>query len=202
MIYYIADTHFGHKNIIRMCNRPFASIDEMNETLINNWNKKVKPTDTVYIIGDMFHHLNRDPSEILERLNGEKHLILGNHDPKWLRNYPQTAKYFKTISRMELINVTAGTATLCHYPMFSFEGKYLIYGHIHEKRQEPLWSYTKDNEFMLNAGVDVNNFEPVNFYELQKNNAIYKAKNYDKPTEWKNERGEAKETEGENNKTQ
>ena len=53
MIYFTADTHFDHANIIRFCNRPFATVEEMNETLITNWNRKVHANDTVFIIGDM-----------------------------------------------------------------------------------------------------------------------------------------------------
>ena len=54
MIYFTADTHFDHANIIRFCNRPFATVGEMNEALIANWNRKVHGNDTVYILGDMF----------------------------------------------------------------------------------------------------------------------------------------------------
>lgn len=55
MKYYISDLHFGHKNVIKYCNRPFKNTDEMREGLISRWNSKVKPSDTVYILGDMFY---------------------------------------------------------------------------------------------------------------------------------------------------
>ena len=54
MVYFIADPHFGHVNAIRLCNRPFETIEEMNETLIQNWNERIHNNDTVYIVGDMF----------------------------------------------------------------------------------------------------------------------------------------------------
>ena len=54
-IYYTSDLHLGHKNIIRLCNRPFGSIEEMDNLLIERWNKKVKKEDTVYILGDLFY---------------------------------------------------------------------------------------------------------------------------------------------------
>lgn len=54
MIYYISDLHFGHSNIIKLCGRPFQSLEEMNNVLINNWNSKVTNGDKVYIIGDLF----------------------------------------------------------------------------------------------------------------------------------------------------
>ena len=67
MTYYIADTHFGHENIIEMCNRPFSNIDEMNSVMINRWNKKVKGNDTIYVIGDMFFRCG-DAMLILSRM--------------------------------------------------------------------------------------------------------------------------------------
>ena len=78
MIYFTADTHFDHANIIHFCNRPFATVEEMNETLIANWNRKVHGNDTVYILGDMFFRTS-DPESILRQLKGQKHLITGNH---------------------------------------------------------------------------------------------------------------------------
>lgn len=82
MICFTADTHFDHANIIRFCNRHFATVEEMNETLIANWNRKVHGNDTVYILGDMFFQTT-DPEPILRQLKGKKHLITGNHDSQW-----------------------------------------------------------------------------------------------------------------------
>lgn len=74
----IADPHFGHANIIKYCNRPFSSVEEMNEILIQNWNETVLPGDRVYANGDFC--INRKFINILEILNGKKVLIKGNHD--------------------------------------------------------------------------------------------------------------------------
>ena len=54
MIYYIADMHFGHKNVLRFDNRPFADTELMDEVLIHNWNERVTDEDTVYVLGDAF----------------------------------------------------------------------------------------------------------------------------------------------------
>ena len=81
MNYYIADTHFGHDNIIRFSNRPFNSADEMDKAIIANWNKKVKPDDDVYILGD-FAYKGKDYRYYIKQLNGNKHLVIGNHDTK------------------------------------------------------------------------------------------------------------------------
>ncbi|MBQ8637028.1 MAG: metallophosphoesterase [Clostridia bacterium] len=84
MIYFTSDTHFGHYNIIRLCNRPFADADEMNEYMLYRWNEKVNENDTIYIIGDLFFKC-KNPQNILSQLKGKKHLIIGNHDNSWLR---------------------------------------------------------------------------------------------------------------------
>ncbi len=70
-IFFTADTHFGHTNIIKYDNRPFASAAEMNEALVANWNCKVSPTDTVYHLGDVSILRPERTHEILERLNGK-----------------------------------------------------------------------------------------------------------------------------------
>ena len=84
-IFYIADTHFGHDNIRKLSNRPFSTVEEMDNALINNWNSVVTDDDDVYILGD-FSYKSEDPIDYLKKLNGKKHLIVGNHDNKLLKN--------------------------------------------------------------------------------------------------------------------
>ena len=79
MYYFIADTHFGHENILQLCQRPFESIDAMNEALIAAWNSRVTGNDTVFILGDLFYRC-ADPEPILQRLKGRKRLE-GADDP-------------------------------------------------------------------------------------------------------------------------
>ena len=88
MIWFISDTHFGHANIIRYCNRPFASVQEMDETLVANWNAVVQPDDTVWHLGDFALVKGADVLEqYRSRLNGQINLILGNHDRKSYATY-------------------------------------------------------------------------------------------------------------------
>lgn len=75
--FYIADTHFGHEAVIRMCNRPFSSIDEMDAALITNWNSVVSSEDEVFILGDLIFKSKHTPHHYLDQLKGKKHLILG-----------------------------------------------------------------------------------------------------------------------------
>jgi len=85
MIYFTADQHFGHANIIRLCSRPFSDVQKMDEVLIDNWNRRVTNGDTIYIIGDLFFRKTVPTEEYLKRLKAKKHLILGNHDQTWIR---------------------------------------------------------------------------------------------------------------------
>ena len=80
MIYFISDTHFNHNNIIKYCNRPFKSINEMNQTIINNWNKTVKADDEIYHLGDLVLGKKEEMYNTVSNLNGKKYLIRGNHD--------------------------------------------------------------------------------------------------------------------------
>ena len=92
MNYYIADLHFGHRNIISLCNRPFDNVKEMNQKLIKNWNSVVNDKDNVYIVGDLFFKF-QDIENILASLKGKKRLIIGNHDTDWI-NDELLSKYF------------------------------------------------------------------------------------------------------------
>ena len=97
MIYFTADTHFGHYNVIRFCDRPFASAEEMDEAMIQNWNGRVTGNDTVYILGDMFFR-STNAEEILKRLKGKKRLIVGNHDGSWMTKFDY-ARYFASVDK-------------------------------------------------------------------------------------------------------
>lgn len=79
--FIIADTHFGHKNIIHYENRPFIDEDVMDEVLIKNWNDTVSKEDVVYHLGDVSFRNKEKTKEIMNQLNGKKTLIMGNHDP-------------------------------------------------------------------------------------------------------------------------
>ena len=134
MIYFTADTHFGHVNVIWMCERPYANIEEMNETMISVWNERVTGNDTVFIVGDMFFRYE-DPEHILKRLHGKKRLILGNHDGSWTGKVALN-KYFLSVDTMLETSDGKRAITLCHYPLLTWKHakrSYMIHGHIHRK---------------------------------------------------------------------
>ncbi len=173
MIFYTSDLHLGHANIIKLCNRPFADVNEMDHVLIANWNSRITNNDTVYIVGDLCFRA-AEPENLIAQLKGKKHLILGNHDSTWLKNVDAT-KYFKSVERMIVFGNGKCKVTLCHYPMMSFEGDYLIYGHIHNNKNANYWSLLSEMDNALNAGVEVNSYFPVTFEELIANNLAFKS---------------------------
>ena len=86
-VFFTADPHFGHTNIIRYENRPFASAEEMDQELIRRWNETVSPEDTVYLLGDFSFYGKEKSTEILSALQGHIRLVMGNHDTRstqWL----------------------------------------------------------------------------------------------------------------------
>ena len=175
MVYFIADTHFGHKNVLRLCDRPFETIEKMNETFIENWNKRVTGSDSVYVIGDMFFRC-ADPKAILKRIHGKKHLIVGNHDSSWMGKV-DINRYFKSVELMAIISDGAHAMTLCHYPLLSWKHakkSYMIHGHIHAKTDMDFWQLLVARDNVLNAGVDFNGYQPVPLDELLANNIRFK----------------------------
>lgn len=136
---YIADLHFGHSNIIRFDKRPFNSVEEMNETLINNWNKKVKSNDTTYILGDFCWGKEPEWIDILNRLNGNKVLIRGNHD---LKQMSRTLKdKFLYIKDRHEISDCGKKIIMSHYPELAYKSSYnpnvfMFHGHVHYHTNE------------------------------------------------------------------
>ncbi len=131
MIYYIADLHFGHKNVLRHDNRPFDDVAAMNETLIRNWNSRVAADDTVYVLGDAFW--KGSGVEIFRRLNGHKRLIRGNHDYRG-----ELLSLWESVEPYAEIDDGGTRVVLCHYPIPFYNrqhrGAVMLYGHVHNSR--------------------------------------------------------------------
>lgn len=180
MTYFTSDLHFGHGNIINLCNRPFDDVDSMDSALIENWNRKVKKNDTVYIVGDIVWDKNK-VAYYMEQLSGKKILIAGNHDSTWVKR-EECKKYFEAVLPYLEVHLNGHPITMCHYPLLEWKSSreetsrkigYHIHGHIHNRVSEEYRQlFLSFNA--LNAGVDVNRFEPVTFEELVINNLQFK----------------------------
>lgn len=180
MNYFIADTHFGHKNILKLCNRPFKTIEEMNNAIISRWNNRIKKNDDIYILGDMLFRC-KHPEVILSVLKGHKHLIIGNHD-SWVKKL-ELQKYFVSIEQYLEFSDGNNYLILSHYPMLSYhhemrENAYMIHGHLHADTNIDFFPILRTRKHILNAGVDINNFTPVTLEELIKNNLKFKESLY------------------------
>ena len=176
MIYYIADPHFDHENILKMCRRPFETIEQMNEAMIAAWNARVSGNDTVYILGDLLFR-SSDPEAILRRLKGRKRLIVGNHDSSWLCKV-DASRYFVSVDDLLVTTDGERQLTLCHYPLLSWKHQqrsYMIHGHLHASTHQDFFPLIARRPRMLNAGVDINGWRPVTFEELVENNERFKA---------------------------
>lgn len=161
--YYTADTHFYHKNIVKMENRPFKDVEEMNAFLINQWNSQVTNEDTVYHIGDFALATFNKTVEILEQLNGNKVIVGGNHDEDkiWLRiinERPDLIKDFIPVGFKEKWG--KDWVWFSHFPMSIGlrQDKWNVHGHIHSS-ESPFLN-------QINVGVDSPHFKNLPFGRL------------------------------------
>lgn len=171
MNYFIADLHLGHKNVLSFDNRPFKTIEEHDNTIVKNWNNTVGIDDDVYILGDVSWHRSTKTIEIMRSLNGNKHLIKGNHDGKILKNRELRKEFVEIVDYKELSLPDGKGIVLCHYPIPCFKNHYYgwhhLYGHVHNSYEHNLMKrvryemeelYTTPCE-MYNVGVMIPQME-------------------------------------------
>lgn len=201
MIYFTSDNHYYHTRVIQYCNRPFSTVEEMNEAMVLGWNYTVKPEDTVYHLGD-FSMAFRAVELFPKRLLGTKILIPGNHDfchsfhkrsrnienqSKWISKYLENGFEDVMAERWKIDFYGYANFQLCHHPYATDyelengdkyskwrpvdDGTILLCGHVHEK-----WKTKRSPKgtLMINVGVDVWNFRPVSIEEIMQ---IVKAEN-------------------------
>jgi len=178
--YFSSDIHFGHRNVIGYCNRPFFSVDEMNEKLIQIWNTTIQPKDLIYFLGDF--SLNPKYSrEIIPQLNGRKILIHGNHDGTYphkhnRKHVKMMQQYIKdgwiSIHDDLIITLKDGTQVLLHHMPYApvgtenykpdlryldrrpiDKGMILLHGHVHGR-------YIKHGR-MIDVGIDAHNMQII-----------------------------------------
>ena len=170
MIWFTSDLHFNHNNILKYepISRPFETVEEMNETLIKNWNDRVQPEDTVYVLGDLCMGKDTDIPAILERLTGRIVLIRGNHDQSKRRKIYE--KHGIEIRYISYLPYKGRFFVMCHFPIASEEFMEMVrkdnsevimlYGHIHSNAPKGY----KDGTF--HVGVDTNDLRPVSIEEI------------------------------------
>ena len=175
-LFWTSDQHFCHTNIIKFCNRPFKTIEEMDKTLIDNWNKTVPVDGLVFHLGDFAWGGYNVWKSVREQLNGRIILIKGNHD---IRNLTSTSEeLFDFVTQQMTIEVEGRKIVLNHYPLLCYAGTYrdpkdmvwALSGHTHIG---PLSMDGKDISRLkltfptqYDVGVDMNDFKPISFAEV------------------------------------
>ena len=160
-IFLIGDCHFGHRNIIKYCNRPFSNVEEMTEGLIKNWNSVVGKNDIVYVVGDFALCGKQKIIEISKRLNGRKRLILGNHDQASVDTYREAGfefVYNHSIMRDDFYIVS-------HIPMVGISANAPfanIFAHVHD---DPTYKDCSCRSFFVSA--ERINYTPIWFEDIK-----------------------------------
>jgi len=169
-IFFTADTHFGHANIIKHCQRPFASVEEMDAAIIDRINARVAADDWLYHLGD-FSFRGGDPAAYRARIRCRNVvLVLGNHDPCFADGTarPEFASLFKAVHNLLKVTVQIDgrpqILVLCHYAMRVWDqchhGTWHLYGHSHGSLPDDPHSLSWD------VGVDANKFSPFSVPEI------------------------------------
>lgn len=161
-IFATADTHFGHNNILNYARRPFPTIDEMDETIITNWNNVVGTDDLVVHLGDFAFASETRIREYRAKLNGKIILVEGNHD-KTHRWAQKTRDLFDRVSKLDSIEIEGQHIVLSHYAMYVWDRSHFdswcLFGHTHGT-VEPVGK-------SMDVGVDSNAFTPVSFEQVK-----------------------------------
>lgn len=178
-IWLISDTHFGHENILKFTDENghyirgdhFTDVNTMDEYMIEKWNSVVKKGDKVYHLGDVYFGSKDRAYNILSRLNGNKRLILGNHDDPW------SAPIMKWFHKVYLFRCLKDfNITLSHVPMhpdsikWKNDGGINVHGHIHErivKHDSEIYSTPKSDDRYRCVSVEQINYTPVNIEEVR-----------------------------------
>ena len=139
MDYYIGDLHYGHSNTLAYDRRPFLTVESHDEAIIERWNDTVNIDDHTYIMGDLSYHNVTKTIDIINQLNGDKTLIIGNHDQRYLKNR-EFRNLFREIAYYKEVDLNGGLKlVLCHYPIVAFNGQFRqaihLYAHVHNSPQ-------------------------------------------------------------------
>lgn len=175
-VFFTSDTHFGHKNIIEFCNRPWGDVKTMDLALIANWNKVVPKDGIVFHAGDFAMTSNIEwIKEIINQLNGKIYLTLGNHcyqnrfDRQVVRDlFYQTDDMFYVMVEDGEVNDGHINFQICHYPLLYWKrGSYMLHGHVHSGPYSTANEVVPYHFMRWDIGVDNNNFTPISYHQLK-----------------------------------
>ena len=168
MIWLTSDTHFNHNKEFIWKVRGFESCEEMNETLVERWNERVKDDDDVYHLGDVMLG-SPDSIEYIKRLNGRIHIIYGNHCTNNRIALYNTVPSVVSAEWATRLKINGYHFYLSHFPTITsnLEKETLkqclinLYGHTHQKT-----NFYLDYPFMYHVGVDSHNCYPISIDQV------------------------------------
>lgn len=172
-IWFTSDTHFFHDKVVEYSQRPFASVEEMNEGLIARWNSVVHRDGIVFHLGDFCFGTPDNWNYILDRLKGRIFLVLGNHDIRHINE--EIASRFECVAIQMRLHVNSQKIYLNHFPFLSYSGDnhgtWQLFGHIHSNQQASniidKHRLTLLQPEQYDVGVDNNNFTPVSYRQIE-----------------------------------
>lgn len=186
-LYLTSDMHFGHRNVIKFCNRPFADEKEMAKAMVKNWNDTVRPNDFIFSLGDFSWWTGRhEVKKLVEQLRGKKYFIPGNHCKEGMYSLVKD-KDFHECSDVVHLYITGQDGdprfakhkvyelVLCHYPLTTWSHAdhpncFHFFGHIHSRGGEPLYEFGQPLALrwgkVMDAGCDRHGYAPVNVFDL------------------------------------
>ena len=164
MVYFTADLHLHHFKILQYCHRPFKNVEEMDAKITRNFLEIIKPTDTLYILGDL--SFERKIGKMFLSLFKKEQIrfIMGNHDEAFPKEFMRD--YCKSCTEIKDIKVEGQKITLCHYPMISWRGSchntWSAHGHNHSNIVNEKFKGKR-----MNVCVDLHDFKPVSFEQMK-----------------------------------
>lgn len=180
-LFFSSDPHYWHANVIKHANRPFSSVEEMNEELIRRWNERVTSRDIIYLLGDVFFCNKEEAMKIMARLNGQIHWIFGNHDAKsrkW-KDLTDMCAWTGDVKEIKVRDPDGefrkntehppkkpyNKIRMFHEPIASWigmhKGSWHLHGHSHG-------TYKIQHGKLLDVGVDVHNYAPISYQEVKR----------------------------------
>lgn len=164
-IWFCSDHHFGHRNVINFCNRPYSSVEEMDDDLIYRHNNLVKKEDAVYFLGDFSWNQSYEKyKNLFSRMNGRKFYIIGNHDNKQNLIRCQKNGLLIDVRESKILNIGSDTIHLTHYPLLEWYNFHRNGKHFHGHTHCTLDDYCQS----VDVGIDAWEYGPVEFSELKK----------------------------------
>lgn len=174
-VWFTADNHFGHENIIEYCNRPFKTVEEMDTKLIDNWNDVVRSGDTVYHLGDFCLGNGNLADVYFNQLNGQIKILCNpwHHDTRWLGRKYISADGAEVMYLLPLVSlkvkrpeVPSLYIMLCHYPLASWDRSHYGSLHLHGHCHGNLLSSSENLLVRTDVGVDVQDYYPVSLNSI------------------------------------